>query len=103
MGLEGLVPGLYQRRHGGLIHDRATLLRVLAEIKDRGRWGSDITVQRYKKEGRVAQQLQKLPPSARVAAMAAPTQLAEAFWQPLTAPFPPFMPGGLGSFDRRRF
>ena len=89
--------------HRGPSHDKATLLRTLAEIKDRGRWGSDITVPGYKKEGRVAQQLQTLPPSTRVAAMAAPTQLAEAFWQPLTAPFPPHIPEGLSSFDRRRF
>ena len=101
--LDVLEPELYQLRHSGPSHDKATLLRTLAEIKDRGRWGSDITVKRYKKEGRVAQQLHKLPPSTRVAAMAAPTQLAEAFWQPLTAPFPPHIPEGLNSFDRRRF
>ena len=101
--LEVLEPELYQLRHSGPSHDKATSLRTLAEIRRRGRCGKDNAVRRYKKKGYVAHQLQKLPPSARVAAMAAPAQLAEAFCRPLTAPFPPWIPGGLGSFDRRRF
>ena len=74
--------------HRGPSHDKATLLRTLAEIKDRGRWGSDITVPGYKKEGRVAQQLQTLPPSTRVAAMAAPTQLAGNILAAIDSAFP---------------
>ena len=102
-GLEVSEPELYQLRHSGPSHDKATLLRTLAEIEDRGRCGSDVTVRGYKREGRVAQQRQKLPPSVQAAAKAAPARLAEAFWQPSTAPFPPCIPGGLDSFDRRRF
>ena len=86
--LEMPKPVLYQLRHSGPCHDKAPLLRTLAEIRDRGRCGTDITGRRYKKKGRVAQQRQKLLPSARVAAMAAPAQLAEASCQLLTAPLP---------------
>ena len=97
-GLDVLEPELYQLRHSGPSHDKATFLRTLAEIKDRGRWGSDNTVRRYKKEGRVAQQLQKLSLATRTAAIRAPAQLAAAFRQPSKAPFPAGVPD---SFDRR--
>ena len=101
--LEGLKPGLYQRRHRGLIHDRATPLRVLAEFKDRGRSGEDITVQRCGENSRVAQQLRRLPPPPRVDAMEIPAQPNKTFWQPLTTLLVSQTPGGLGRFNRKRF
>ena len=59
----GLV--LYQFRHIGASKDRVKLLRPLPEVEKRGRWGSDSSVARYEKGGRVGQMLGDLSDAAR--------------------------------------
>ena len=52
----------HQLRHGGPSFDYATGALTLADIKSRGRWEADKTVRRYKKSGRINEQLQALDP-----------------------------------------
>jgi hypothetical protein len=75
-GLSFLCPVLYMLRHSGPSHDRSCEQRTLAEVKLRGRWMSDLSVRRYEKEGRVQQQLQRMPPAVRRAAFSAMITLA---------------------------
>jgi hypothetical protein len=56
---------MYMFRHAGASTDFALKLRPLAEIKLRGRWKSDASLRRYEKGGRLADQLQRLPPRLR--------------------------------------
>ena len=60
IGCGVLRPELYQLRHSGPSHDLAVGHRRLEEVKLRGRWHSDKSVRRYAKEGRVADQLQRI-------------------------------------------
>ena len=57
---------MYMFRHAGASTDFALKLRPLAEIKLRGRWKSDASLRRYEKGGRLADQLQRLPPRLRI-------------------------------------
>ena len=81
-GLEVLEPEFYQLRHSGPSFEMLTGMRSLQEIKLRGRWHSDRSVPRYQKEGRVAEQLGRLAPPVRAAALAAPPALAAALARP---------------------
>ena len=54
------VPVLYQLRHGGAAHDILHGVRSTAAVKKRGRWGSDRSLNRYERAGRVAEQLHQL-------------------------------------------
>ena len=81
-GVAELATSLYQLRHSGPTADRALQLRSLDAIKLRGRWQSDASLQRYKKEGRVAQQFLALPEDVRLAALQAPAALAAALAGP---------------------
>ena len=56
---------MYMFRHAGASTDFALKLRPLAEIKLRGRWKGDASLRRYEKGGRLADQLQRLPPRLR--------------------------------------
>ena len=99
-GLEVLKPELYMLRHSGPSFDRAVKYWTLAEIKLRGRWMSDADVQRYRKEGRVSEQLHRLPPHVLARAMGAPARLRSLLGRPSSASFPPTAGGGC---DRRSF
>ena len=87
-------------RHSGPTYDQAVKYRTLSEIKLRGRWMSDASVQRYRKEGRVAEQLHRLLPEVRARALGAPLELRSLLGRPSSACFPP---GGAGRCDRRSF
>ncbi|CAK0903488.1 unnamed protein product [Prorocentrum cordatum] len=99
-GIELLRPELYMLRHSGPSFDQAIGRRTLAEIKLRGRWMSDAAVQRYRKEGRVSEQLRRLPAPVLAKAMGAPARLRTLLGRPSNASFPPT--AGRGS-DRRSF
>ena len=59
-GIPGVVP--YQARHSGASIDRATQERTLPEVKKRGRWASDKSVNRYEKHGRLQSVASKFTP-----------------------------------------
>ena len=99
-GVECLRPELYMLRHSGASHDRARQLRSLQEIKLRGRWHCDSSVRRYQKEGRVGEQLQRLPAAVRARAISAVLALPRALARPSLAPWPPGVPA---SSSRRSF
>ena len=88
-GLEVLKPELYMLRRSGPSFDLAIGYRTLAEIKLRGRWMSDAAVQRCRKEGRVSEQLQRLPGHVLSRAMGAPARLRTLLGRPSSASFPP--------------
>ena len=75
VGLRTLSPHLAQLRHSGPSVELALKLRTLEAVKLRGRWKSDGSMARYLKEGRVGEQLQRLPPVVRARALAAPARL----------------------------
>lgn len=54
---------VYQLRHGGASRDFVTKSRSLEEVRRRGRWRSWASVRRYENGSRVAQMLNRLPPS----------------------------------------
>ena len=56
---------LHQLRHGGASHDAATKQRGVADIKLGGMWESEGSVKRYRKPGRVNEQVERLPPRIR--------------------------------------
>ena len=62
LGCQAVRPTPHGLRHGGASHDRAYGLRSLAEIQSRGKWRSPLSVQRYEKHARIAEQLERLPP-----------------------------------------
>ena len=99
-GVGVLKPELYMLRHSGPTYDQAVKYRTLSEIKLRGRWMSDASVQRYRKEGRVAEQLHRLQSEARARALQAPAELRSLLGRPSSASFPPFAEGRHG---RRSF
>jgi len=99
-GLGVLKPELCMLRHSGPSFDQAIKYRTLAEIKLRGRWMSDAAVQRYRKEGRVSEQLHRLPRHVLARAMGAPARLRSLLGRPSSASFPPTAGGG---GDRRSF
>jgi integrase len=70
-GLGILRPVLYQLRHTGPSMDIATGRRSIEGVRARGRWRSDRSCLRYTKEGRVNEQLQRLDPAVRKAALEA--------------------------------
>ena len=51
----------YLLRHTGPSHDHLNRLRPLAEIKRRGRWGSDRSVKRYEEAALVTGMLASIP------------------------------------------
>lgn len=58
-----LVP--YQARHAGASCDLLANRRTLADVKRRGRWMADKSMNRYLKGGRAAEQLRRLAPEVR--------------------------------------
>ena len=60
---------LHQLRHGGAAHELFVRARPLDEIKKRGRWRSDASVQRYAKAGRIQEQMLRLPNHVRAKAL----------------------------------
>ena len=63
----------------------AAMQARLAEVKRRGRWASDTSVQRYEQSARLAQQLHAMPPAIREKAVAAEKRIAEVLavrWTP---------------------
>ena len=67
----------YQLRHAGAFWEYASSLRSLAEVQRRGRWRSPMSVRRYEKGGRLAEQLRKLPPHLRALAVACANSIAD--------------------------
>jgi len=63
LDLPRMVP--YQSRHSGPAVDVARGSRTQPEVKDRGRWKSDKSVQRYEQRARLGQSFQQLPPRAK--------------------------------------
>ena len=59
-GVHVLSPCLYSLRHGGASHDALTQERTVEQVKVRGRWGSDKSLLRYRKESRAQLEVQKL-------------------------------------------
>ena len=55
--------------------DIATGRRTIEGVNARGRWRSDRSCLRYTKEGRVGEQLQRLPAEVRARALEAPARL----------------------------
>ena len=78
----------YQMRHTGPSHDFAMGLRSISAVKDRGRWACDASVKRYKKEGRVGQQLARLAEPVRREALRASHLVSRWFGTPSDAPWP---------------
>ena len=78
-----VAPSLYKLRHGGPSHDIAAVLRSLATVKKRGRWGTDASVRRYEKGARLAEQMDKLTPEVRDRALTAWDQLDGLLWASL--------------------
>ena len=74
-GLGCLRPVLYQLRHTGPSMDIATGKRSIEGVRARGRWRSDRSCLRYAKEGRVGEQLQRLPADVRTSALSATSTL----------------------------
>ena len=70
-GLGCLRPMLCQLRHTGPSMDIATGKRSIEGVRARGRWRSDRSCLRYAKEGRVGEQLQRLPADVRTLALSA--------------------------------
>ena len=64
-------PVLYQLRHTGASRDLMGGHRSLKEVKRRGRWFSDKSVQRYTKGGRLPEQMAKLSRTVARAAQSA--------------------------------
>eukprot|EP00974_Lingulodinium_polyedra_P130771 11215150-Lingulodinium_polyedra.AAC.1 len=63
-------------RHTGPSFDLAMRFRTYDEVKLRGRWRSDRCCKRYLKDGRVGEQMQRLPHEIQQAALGAPGRLA---------------------------
>ena len=85
-----LVP--YSMRHAGASHDVLAKVRSIAEVKLRGRWRSDSSLQRYSKPAQSQQMAHELPPE--VAAFGKLTQESLDKWLSGTVPpaRPPWRP-----------
>jgi hypothetical protein len=70
-----LVP--YQARHSGASHDRLSGFRSLADIKKRGCWRGDKSVQRYEKAARLGKSWEAHTPLFRVHAEACAQRFTE--------------------------
>jgi hypothetical protein len=66
---------LYQIRHGGPSYDWAMQFRGFAAIKERGRWATDQSVNRYKAAARLQQIEAHLPVALRRMLPSAPSRL----------------------------
>jgi hypothetical protein len=67
----------YQLRHSGASKDRISKVRVLSEVKKRGRWSSDASVARYEKGARIGQVLNSLPGLTREKAIRCTERISE--------------------------
>ena len=76
-------------RHGGASHDALLRRRSLAQIKERGRWKSDTSVARYKKETRALQRVQLIPEAVVRYGGLIERNLEAFFYAPHAAPPPP--------------
>jgi hypothetical protein len=85
LGLEHMEICLYSLRHGGASHDSLHDLRTLMDIKTRGRWASDRSLRRYRKETRAQAELLKLPDDVRTFGQATLNQIDDIFLDPLIA------------------
>ena len=75
IGLDQRFAVLYQLRHSGPSHDRLLKLRSLGEVKQRGRWAADKSLNRYEAHGRVGQEFFSLPKNIQQAALQAEQKL----------------------------
>ena len=88
LGIASLGGTAGHLRHSGPSHDMGCRHRTLAAIKLRGRWASDASVRRYQKEGRVSEQLAKIPEVLRASVPRKLAELQRLFAAPLAAPWP---------------
>ena len=65
LGLQELGVTLYTLRHGGATHDILARRRTMLEIKQRGRWSSDVSLKRYVKQARLQTELRKVSPQVK--------------------------------------
>ena len=61
LGLEAFINAVYAFRHAGASHDLLLGKRTFQEVKDRGRWRSDMSMKRYAKPAQSLEQLGALP------------------------------------------
>ena len=80
--LEHMKPCLYSLRHGGASHDAVTGARTLEQIQHRGRWASNKSLLRYRKDSRAQLELQRLGVKARTLGKAMELNLENAFHDP---------------------
>ena len=62
LGLSHLHLCRYSLRHGGASHDFLSGLRPIADVKNRGHWMSDMSIQRYTKPARALRELARMDP-----------------------------------------
>ena len=81
LGLQGLRLTPHSLRHGGPSTDRYLNNLSLLEIKRRGRWGCDASVERYERHAKLLKQLNRMTPAqqhkGKLAAEILPTLLVE--------------------------
>jgi hypothetical protein len=82
VGVADLKPYLYGLRHGGASCDRATHAHPDLEVKLRGRWTPDASVQRCEKHGHIAEQLHQLGAEVMAKEMCAPARLGRLLARP---------------------
>jgi len=78
-GLQAVKYVVYQARHGGPSHERRHKLRLLAEVKQRGRWVGDSSMRRYEAHARVQQEEGKESLGVQLRAASAATTLDKLF------------------------
>ena len=83
--LQCIAPVLYSLRHGGASHDALGKKREFLAIKERGRWSSDKSLARYKKQGRAQLEVAKLPDATVKFGAAILQALPAVFHQPQLA------------------
>ena len=80
--LQSIAPVLYSLRHGGASHDALGKKQEFLAIKERGRWSSDKSLARYKKQGRAQLEVAKLPDATVNFGAAILQALPSVFHQP---------------------
>ena len=90
-GIENLKPVLYSLRHGGASHDILCRHRTIVEVKRRGRWRSDSSLNRYEKATFALAELAKMPDELIQYSLFIENNLAELFLDKRTRPPPPSM------------
>ena len=94
LGLQDLGVTLYTLRHGGATHDILARRRTMLEIKQRGRWSSDVSLKRYVKQARLQTELRKVSNQVKEYGARILKQLPILLQNPsLTPPAPRGTPG----------